>query len=603
MNFRKKILLSYTIFIIIIVAILGGVFLKHREKTLEDSEYKSLKGIANQMSQQLENKIYPMDFITVQVLSDSRFISAMTTLTTINREEHSNQSYIDEAKRVISSMLLTYSIDKNFYSVNIFNIKGDFITSNLKNQHTTGDLKKKINQWRWRKHADDARGRMVILPSYSDPWTSSHPKVFSVARAVQWPNRNMGYIEVQQSYDEFEEIFYIPNEENIKIIAKTNQGEIFFYDNLVKNEELDYYANLEVPINKTIIENPVTKKDEILASTYSDYTGITIILSQDKKSLLEPLLFPAKSIMIISIIIIIVCFIYISIVSKKLVEPIRQLKEKMEEMELQNLPEKIIIESSNDEIKALNNSFQHLRQRLDESIKRELKYQELQMKANFDSLQAQVNPHFIYNILTVLSNKGIENNDEEICDICESVASMLRYSTSTLKPSATIEEEIEHVRNYLVLMKKRYEHRLEFEIDIAKSIYKQPIPKIVLQQIVENSVNHGFKNGQKVVKIQIKGYLLNGWWYIDFIDNGLGFEEHILSELKIKMELMRKEIMEGANKTGLAIGGMGIINTFARLLLFYNNEFDFKIKNLECGGAQATIGSTMKCFEEEEKSC
>jgi len=63
----------------------------------------------------------------------------------------------------------------------------------------------------------------------------------------------------------------------------------------------------------------------------------------------------------------------------------------------------------------------------------------LQMKANFDSLQAQVNPHFIYNILTVLSNKGIENNDEEICDICESVASMLRYSTSTLKPSATIE--------------------------------------------------------------------------------------------------------------------------------------------------------------------
>jgi two-component system sensor histidine kinase YesM len=262
----------------------------------------------------------------------------------------------------------------------------------------------------------------------------------------------------------------------------------------------------------------------------------------------------------------------------------------MEETELGNLRKDINLHSSNNEIESLNGSFQKLLERLQESVSREIKSQSMQMQASFDSLQAQVNPHFIYNILNVLSNKGIELGDHEICEICESIAAMLRYSTSTKKRTATIEEELNHVQNYLTLMKKRYEHRLEFNIDADQSIMHESIPKIVLQQIAENSITHGFMNGQKVIKIGIRGYSENGWWYVEITDNGRGFEPGILSELENRMGAVEKDLSGSESQDGYEIGGMGLINIYGRMALFTGGKYVFRLENRTDGGAKVIIG-------------
>ena len=223
------------------------------------------------------------------------------------------------------------------------------------------------------------------------------------------------------------------------------------------------------------------------------------------------------------------------------------------------------------------------------------------MQASFDSLQAQVNPHFIYNILNVLSNRGLIDGDDEICEICDSIASMLRYSTSTLKRTATIKEELEHVRNYLLLMKKRFEHRLKFNIDTDPEIYGETIPKIVLQQIVENSINHGFESLQTTMEIGIRGYMSDGWWFIEIMDNGQGFEPHILDELRTRMESIREDISSTEPYTGFAIGGMGLLNTYARMLLIYNRQFEFMLDNVDGGGARVTIGGVLGQKEIEKQ--
>jgi len=214
-----------------------------------------------------------------------------------------------------------------------------------------------------------------------------------------------------------------------------------------------------------------------------------------------------------------------------------------------------------------------------------------------------VNPHCIYNILNVLSNKGIVNGDDEICEICDNIASMLRYSTSTLKRTATIAEELEHVRKYLMLMKKRFEHRLEFEISADPEICNAAIPKIVLQQIVENSINHGFEKLQTIMYISVKGYASDGWWYIEITDNGQGFAPEVLNQLKIKMEEVKKELSGTESYKGLAIGGMGLINTYARLLLFHHGKFVFKLENAEGGGAKVTIGGILESVKGDEEKC
>jgi len=267
----------------------------------------------------------------------------------------------------------------------------------------------------------------------------------------------------------------------------------------------------------------------------------------------------------------------------------------MEETELRNLPEKIIFNNrSNNEIKALNHSFQNLKERLNESIKREVKSYALQLQASFDSLQAQVNPHFIYNILNFISTKGALNSDNEICEICDEIAAMLRYSTSTYMRKATIKEEIGHVNNYLSIMKKRYLHKLEYKIDVEDTVSEQEIPKIVVQQIVENSINHGFKG--EVLTIKIKSYINDDFWYIDIIDNGNGISLVKLEDLQKKMKDMANDIANFKTSHEFSIGGMGLLNTYARLMLFYNNKFVFRIINLENGGVKVTIGSTYQIF-------
>lgn len=597
-----KLLLTYYIFIIFLVIVLGGIFYKHSTSVFEANAYSNISVISDKMSQQLENLIHPMDFKTTELLSDQSFISSLTSLATVERNDLKNLVYINDARQTIYGKLLTYSIDKNFYRVSVFNNKGDFLSGNFRTQNISSNLLDVINYLSWKREADNAKGKMILLPPYIDPWTFQGIKVFGVARSVQWPSPGMGYIEIQKPYSELQKIFEVPDSTSTKVVAVTNSGEVFYSGNIEDKNLIKYYASLAATMDKSVSakKNDITGKDEIVVGASSDYTGIKIILTQDKTALFKPLFFTAQTTFMFGVLIIIVSFIYIYILSKQLSKPLKLLKEKMENTKLNNLPDEIVFESSHNEIEALNNSFQSLRERLNEAVRREMKAQSLQMRANFDSLQAQVNPHFIFNILNVLSNKGIENGDDEICEICEGIAAMLRYSTSTLSSEATIEEELNHVSNYLMLMKKRYEHRLEFNIDVDKAIYKEPIPKIVLQQIVENSVNHGFEKGQKIVRIDIIGYVLDGWWYIEFMDNGGGFETEVLNELSKRMECMRSEIIKGESKIRLAIGGMGLINTFGRLVLFYNNNFILSLKNADLGGAQVVLGSSMGILSEED---
>lgn len=605
MSFQTKLWVTNFLLIILLVVVFGTSFYQYSAGIFENNAFSNLAVISEKISQQLDNLVRPMDLIITYLLSSDSFISSMITLSNLDRDNPRNLVYINEAMRTIKSSLMSYSIDKNFYRVSVFNDKGDFFSSNFRTPSISREyVLSVLHNLHWIDKSKNYIGEVIIIPPYKDPWIMTNDTVvFGVARSIQGTNGSIGYIEVQNPYDELKKIFAVSDSENTKVIAFTKEGDIFYNSGITDNALIDYYSSIPAEVDKTVYirKNSGTGKDEILATIKSNYTGIKIVLVQDKDALLKPLLFTGNVTIVIGVIVINISFIYIYLFSRQLAKPIQQLKQKMENIELNNLADKIEIKSSNNEIEALNNAFQRLRERLDESIRREIRSKTLQMQASFNALQAQVNPHFIYNMLTVLSNKGIENGDDEICEICDGIASMLRYSTSTLEHAATIGEELEYVRRYLSLMKKRFEHRLEFSIDVDSKIYGQKIPKIVLQPIVENSLNHGFQRLQKTMQIDVKGYVHEGWWYIEIRDNGQGFEPDVLDKLRERMRIIDKEFLSSESHERFAIGGMGLINTYARLLLFYNRNFIFKIENLE-EGARVIIGALMDC-DKGVKSC
>lgn len=214
----------------------------------------------------------------------------------------------------------------------------------------------------------------------------------------------------------------------------------------------------------------------------------------------------------------------------------------------------------------------------------------LQLQSQFDLLQAQVNPHFIYNVLNVISNRGLENDDEVVCDMCSDLAGMLRYSTNTREKYATVREEVQYLEMYLGLLKYRYAHKLQYQIQIDEKTEDKKLPKIVLQQLVENSISHGYLISTDIIKIDITAYENPAGWFITVCDNGSGIDEQTLQEIRESFKEMRHMLNKDREHVEMEIGGMGLKNTYARLYLLYADSLVFRIEPGSAQGTCVTIG-------------
>lgn len=175
--------------------------------------------------------------------------------------------------------------------------------------------------------------------------------------------------------------------------------------------------------------------------------------------------------------------------------------------------------------------------------------------------------------------------DETICEICGSLSGMLRYATGNKIRYATIAEELIYLKQYLYLMKLRYQHKLEYLIEVDETLGSQLVPKIAFQQIVENSIKHGFNGKNDVMKITVTIKLTESGehWIVVFTDNGEGIKKETVEQLEQQMIRMRDSLLNRHENIEMEIGGMGLLNTYARLVLFFGDDVKLEIMGLESG--------------------
>lgn len=321
-------------------------------------------------------------------------------------------------------------------------------------------------------------------------------------------------------------------------------------------------------------------------------SGIRLILIEDRAAAMADMPNGWVMALVIAAGSLAVALLFIIFMADRLTRPLGELRAKMEETDWSNLTREVQVKSSDADIRALTTAYQELMQRLSRSRDEEKKLNLLQLQAQFDTLQAQINPHFLYNVLNVISSRGMEDDDEVICEMCGQLANMLRYSTNTKTRYASIEKEVEYTRQYLYLIKMRYEDSIDLEVQVDPEILAQMIPKTVLQQLVENSVSHGFEHNADKMRVTVKGSRQGDRWYLTVRDNGQGISPYILEDLNRKLAKTKKSLLESQSNVELEIGGMGLVNAYARLLLIYSDSLIFEMKNVS-DGAQVTIGGKM----------
>ncbi len=594
MHFRTRMILIYTVFVAILAAILAAWYSTYSFKQYKENEYRNLELLSGQLSEQLEETVKPMKFITNYLLSDMDVLDALRTLAAVDSGNGVKLRYSETAKAAIRSKIYSDYIMNNFYRVIVYNQLGDVIANN--NYYTlVTDPQKTIDDLSWLNQIKGSRGTPVLLGPHTDDWGAiKKPEVYSIVKEIQ--GKNLGYIEVQKVTSSLGDLLAVPKE-GIRVVVVIN-GKEFLYTSEVKDRNA-HYISLANENLQGIVEasNPYSRENEIVSIHHSGEEGISVLVIEDTRIMSREAAYITPMTILIAGIFFMSSLIFVFVATTLLTKPIRSLVALMENTRIENLEEEIVFDKTNDEFEALNKSYQKVLNRLNEAIIKEKRMSLLQLQAQFDLLQTQVNPHFLYNVLNVISNKGIMSGDESICEICDSLAAMLRYSTNNKKRYASIAEEMEYLTKYFYLLKSRYEYKIEYAIDLAEEIKEQIVPKIFFQQVVENSINHGFKKSTGIMKIEITGWKTGLRWFVSVKDNGQGFGQETILHLNKMMSTTYEKLMKERNNMELEIGGMGIINMYARLLLLYGEDITLELMNQD-GGAKVLLSAPMGKIKE-----
>lgn len=223
-------------------------------------------------------------------------------------------------------------------------------------------------------------------------------------------------------------------------------------------------------------------------------------------------------------------FLIAAFISGTVVKPIHALAKSMDEavennMEVQFQPE------YNDEIAGLGRKFCLLMQRIS-ALMAEIKRVEQQKRAEeLKALQAQINPHFLYNTLDMVYWLAKMNGSDDIADLIADLAGFFRLSLNKGEDITSVEREVEHVRKYLEIQKVRMDGKFEYEIEMQQEIREEKVPKLILQPFVENTLLHGFETitWKGKIRIDVRREGGNLVFYIE--DNGSGISPELLQEL------------------------------------------------------------------------
>lgn len=588
MRFRTRLILTHSILITIITVCLGLFFRVYMVRQLEASSRANLQRLSENISYQFDQMIWPMQFMSEFLLSDSEIIAAVRTLSNASRVG-SDHEYIRSAKNQIQVSLSTYSIETNFYSVNVYNTTGDVIFSNcLRPTKVIPDLNDALPEL---SAVNRAMGKPVLVPPRSDPWVLESPEtVFSLSRLVMGLDQPC-YIEVQKRVDTVEKMCSAVVGPNNDVAFFSDNGEVF-YSQLTDEQQRWIVDRISQGENGWWRSVP-GGAGGLSTAAYSAQTGIFTVVVQSEQVLRNAISAISSTIFIAFLLIAVVSILIVYIATVRLTAPIRRLTRRMNSATLHDIQQGDSIESTNDEIVTLNNTYSLLLQRLNQAAEREKQLESLHLQAEFDALQAQVNPHFLYNILNVLSHRGVINRDNTICEICQNLAAMLRYSTDTARRHSTVGEEVQYVRNYLFLLESRYKDMLNCTIDIDPSIQQETVPKMVLQQIVENCVNHGLSDCVGVMRIEIKGWREADFWKLRVDDNGKGFDNASMMAIQKKLTQFSAAVSDGKSRLGMHMGGLGLVNAYLRMRLICGDAVGFSISNRDAGGASVEISNRM----------
>ena len=565
MKMIHKLILVFSLLAILTTAANSIYFYQTRMADLDQRTYEHLNTLSTKIVGEIEQYVRLMDYALESLVADPDFMEAFHTATKLDEDSDIGETLATQ--NILSRKLYQEPILEPFFRVSVYSDNGFFISSRYERTDTilsmSDEAKATIASLSYLDIADAQPFRRHIIGPHKDPWTEEFVGVFTAVRSVAWRGEHIGYVEVNAYLDDLADIFMWQQHDGFLVQGIFDNGEQLFRtmgDDIV-------YTQLNANGMTRVQQGNI---DRLVVGQYSDYLHMTVYVSQDMSVYNQQADLLVRNYVLVAAAILAVTLFFVVAFSLGLTRAIRKLTRRVKHLPVDSIlthADEALVSTvthpSDREIHKLETTLNRLIIKLQSSMHSEIALREGALQAQLNALQMQINPHFIYNTLNIISAKGMECGSEEITDICDQFAQMLRYAADLRTKTASLGDELQNAHRYLQLVKARYEDRLHYQIDVPESMHALTLPKLTLQPIIENAITHGFSGRSDLREVFITGTVENDMLRLIIRDNGNGFSDEALLRLHGAFIDMEKNPAAFSSEGG---EHLGLINTYLRLL-------------------------------------
>lgn len=532
MKLRNKVWVAFVILSIVQVIFIGVIVYIYNSNIIIDNEKVRLNQLINVVNQDLESRMeaFNSNSLDIVISSEVKQNLNLSTALEVGKAKRSIVSFLSE-KSISRSGLLDISIidmKSNTYCVRAsYYLPPDF---NIQN---TSVFKEAVKYnggvvWLCKNDINDAYAKDTILLSplggisgvaVIKDYTSNEIKGLLIMVIKKSYFTNMDYFSEKLSNIS---LFLVSPDKSIVLPINSTQGVL---DNDILNK-----IDTKIKKGSFTEENSDINDARLVSYIKNNAMGWYLVSVNSSVELAATFNQTVKILLITLLLSLISCFFIASTISRYITKGLDALAAKMKRVGQGDFNVKINSDRS-DEVGQLSNAFDTMVINTNKLIKLKYEQELLTKKAEFKALQAQINPHFLYNTLDMINWRLIEKDEEEISQSIVALGNLLRYSIDYNFINVPLSDEVKNVEDYLYLRHSNSKRLFEYEINVANGEVIT-LPKLTLQPLVENAIIHGFKGRQQGNRIAIRGYTDKEKYCIEIADNGIGIPEEKVLRIK-----------------------------------------------------------------------
>ena len=572
-SIQSTMLVSFSALTVLAMLVFMVIAMRYTSGTIYENSINYMSQIIQQVNYDIDTYIEYMENISSVIAKSS---DVPRYLFDQNQTEAEREA---EKERILTQFQTIMESRDDIYNVAAVAKNGRYII-NQGDDELTGYVD--IESLDWYQAAMESKSGIAVSSSHvQNAIQSSYKWVITLSRALvnNQTGEREGLFFVDLNYSAISDLCNNNSiEEKGYIFVLDAEGNIVYHPKQqlmyggLKTENID--AIMECREDSLIIDEGGDSK--LYTMSKSKRTGWTVVGAAYTSELLKNNEQAQMWYLLVASILLLAVIGISSIISREITKPIRSLRDSMRKVQNGQFgtPVEVITEN---EIGSLGRSFNLMTSEIQALMEQNVYEQKQKRKSELKALQAQINPHFLYNTLDSIIWMSEAGENDEVVEMTSALARLLRQSISNDKEEVELEKEIEYVKNYLTIQKMRYKDKLEFFIYVDPRVAHVPIIKLVLQPLVENAIYHGIKYKETKGNLKIYARPVDGRVEIVVADDGIGMDEDVMEHI---FDEHRKEQKRN---------GVGVPNVQKRLKLQYGSEYGIRYESVKGAGTKAVI--------------